>query len=152
MGGTKEVSSVGTNSVSTASAKKPQKAESVITIPVGKNATGTQNIQDNITKDFISGVLTRDEGKIWGVQVNQPSLVYDSDKYRKLTGKELTLGEIKARYGLPDGVIKKLNPELGLGTITFEGGLTLDGYTPTYAGSSKIKLPLDLIKDLDIKS
>lgn len=149
-----------TNSVTKPAAGK--KTET-ITIPIGKTPAQEDaiinevqritKIQENITKDLTSGVLTKQEGfGLFGTKITDDYFNFDSEKYSKLAGKELTLGEIKYRYGLPVGTLKEANPKLFIGTITQEGGLTLDGYTPTYAGQSNIKIPAkDIKKYVDTK-
>ena len=56
-------------------------------------------VKNNIDKDFRSGALNCSE--------YENVCVFDAEKFKNVTGKDLTLGEIKQRYDIPDGKLTK---------------------------------------------
>lgn len=80
------------------------------TAPKAKALTPAEKkTAETYKKDLASGVLTREKHNFLGIEYGEEYLEFHHDTYKKLTGGELTYGQISARYGVEPGVIRKEN-------------------------------------------
>lgn len=67
---------------------------------------------NNSLQNYKKAGLVREEGGIFGL-VNklkgEKVYVFDDDKFKAMSGKPLTYGEISTEFGLPEGELKKMN-------------------------------------------
>lgn len=107
-----------------------------------------EKVKESISKDLASGILTQ-KTKFRLIGDNEEVVVFDSEKYQKENnGKKLTFGEIKERYGIPAGELKKYN-DLQFGTYqqTKGRGDDTDQYYPEeLMGSGEVTIPKSAIK------
>lgn len=95
-----------------ASAAPTTKTTNVEPIPIGqplKKTVVPGKIQQNINTDWESGILTKEDSpfKFFGKPLDH-KYIFDYKEYVKQTNnKDLTIGALKQRYGIPDGVLKQ---------------------------------------------
>lgn len=114
-----------------------------------------EQIKQNIQNDFSSGILTREtklnrfiDAITFDRGGYEAKVVFHPDAYKNSTGQNITFGELKARYGIPDGVLQNYNSEFGnsVGWLKGKGG-NLDKYTPDDLGMNKVKIPENIINE-----
>lgn len=95
-----------------------------------------EKLKKTVSADLMSGVLTREKGTFDNVEY----FIFNADKYEeKNKGKKLNYGDIKSRYGLPDGVLKNEN---GLRFLPYDmdkRGDDINLYYPGEIGSKSVK-------------
>jgi len=130
-----------TNSVFTTDTKK--NSGNLKTDPI------TQKVKANVQSDLGNEILQKDDKSIGGIVVKKGDLYFNYQRYVETTGKDITLGDIKKRYNLDDGVLKKANNLRFGGSVTpgmQEGkGANLNKYTPSELGLNFVKIPRECL-------
>jgi len=132
----------------------PKVGQSEITIPIGQKKpekteqTNFEKIEKNVVNDLKSGVLTREDGyKILGIfKVDDDYMVYHADKVKRATGKMPTYGDIKARYGLKAGDLRKSNNLTFVPGDKDARGNNVDLYRPDEIDGSNVRIQLKLME------
>lgn len=95
-----------------------------------------ERLKKTVSADLMLGVLTRKKGTFDNVEY----FIFDADKYgEKNKGKKLNYGDIKSRYGLSDGVLKKENGLRFLPHDMDKRGDDINLYYPGEIGSKTVK-------------
>lgn len=110
--------------------------------------TPGEQIQTNIQEDLKSGVLTFQRGKtipFTGIKLTSDYYVYHADVDKKIHGAESSLGCIKNRYGLEDGILKEANGLYfdSIGGDEMNKGANLNKYYPSDLIRQEIYFPVN---------
>ena len=110
-----------------------------------------KQVQKNVKDDLGNEILQKDDKYISGVRVKKGDVYFDYNRYKEITGKDITLGELKKRYNIPDGVLKEANNIRFGGSMTpgmIEGkGANLNKYTPSELGLNFVKIPREYLDE-----